>query len=370
MKVSIQDITALKVISPAALRVYACSLGWIKKEPYDKYSDVYDAKRKPEIVLPKTKRLGDYANVVSQLIKIFAKVVKKDELSVYHDLLTTDRDIVRIRVAGGDVGSLTMADSVELIHGAYDMLLATACSLWDAKSLYRASDSKNAVDLLLKTHFGQTVQGGFVVVILMPVIPVSSAKDSDDKSNGEEPIGRRLTMRLNEALLTVRKVTESMVTDMSDPFFEKIIDKGVSANLCEALARLITPFKELDINLSLAQTRLGKLAERSVKFAQSDAEILSEVARSFRDRNPEHDFRCEAIVERLKRDEKKSEGTITVKTQVDGRSRSVVTMLKQSDYEKAVSAHEKKATIFLEGDLERKGERCRLLNSSVVSVVS
>ena len=59
--------------------------------------------------------LGDYASVVAQLIEIFARVAERDELSLYNDLVTANRDVVRVRVGESDDGSLSMNAGVDLI---------------------------------------------------------------------------------------------------------------------------------------------------------------------------------------------------------------------------------------------------------------
>lgn len=74
MKATIQDRDALLAVSPAALSAYARFEGWSKTEPYGEFSDVYAADGLPEIILPRTEQLGDYASVVSTLIGIFARV--------------------------------------------------------------------------------------------------------------------------------------------------------------------------------------------------------------------------------------------------------------------------------------------------------
>ena len=87
MKVTIQDKNALIAVSPANLSAYARSVGWVKSEPYGDHSDVYINESLPEIILPRTKGLGDYAHVVSQLIEIFAKVEDRSQLDVFCDVL-------------------------------------------------------------------------------------------------------------------------------------------------------------------------------------------------------------------------------------------------------------------------------------------
>lgn len=83
MRVSIRDPDALRAVSPTALSAYARAAGWRRHEPYRARSDVYVGEDRPEIIVPRTDRLGDYASVVAGLIDVFAQVVRQDELAVY-----------------------------------------------------------------------------------------------------------------------------------------------------------------------------------------------------------------------------------------------------------------------------------------------
>ena len=103
LKVRIEDVEALKAVSPVVLSAYARAKGWVKGEAYGDFSDFYTADGLPEIILPRTQQLGDYANVVSRLIEIFARVAGVDELTLYRDLVTADRDVGRDDAGqGGD----------------------------------------------------------------------------------------------------------------------------------------------------------------------------------------------------------------------------------------------------------------------------
>ena len=100
MRVRIQDRDALLAVSPTALSAYARASGWERHETYRVHSDVYIGKDRPEIIVPRTKLLGDYASAVAELIKTFAHVEHQDETIVYRSLVTADRDVVRLRAGG------------------------------------------------------------------------------------------------------------------------------------------------------------------------------------------------------------------------------------------------------------------------------
>ena len=287
MKVSIRDREALIAVSPAALSAYARATGWIKVAPYGDHSDVYDAEGLPEIILPRTQRLGDYAQVVSQLIEIFARVAKTDDLALYRDLVTADRDVIRVR-AGGDEGAkgdVSIDAGIGLMCGARDMLLAAACSLEKPRPCYRTNTIRKARAGLRRVRLGQTEQGSFVVTLLTPVIPPPLEAAFETSQIDRDPIERRITRRLSNALSATQKATKKTNDGVLEAFFKTVSD-GVSANLCEALATLIEPFPTLDISIVWARTRPMEAGRETLRFAVDDAPILREAARSFRTQRP------------------------------------------------------------------------------------
>lgn len=370
MKVRIQDEKALLAVSPAALSAYARAAGWTKVDTYGKHSDVFTGEGLPEIILPRTAYLGDYARVVSMVIEIFAKVADVDELALYRDLAMADRDVIRVRaVDGHDSGSVAVSDGIDLMSGARDMVLAAACALQGPQPLYRAGANREARAYLNRVRLGQTEQGSFAITLLSPVIapPIQQLLFSA-LEYGDDPIERQVTRRLADALAATREATEKTVGGDAGAFAEAVAS-GVSANLCEALVKLIEPFSILDISLVWARTHPMSMAQNVVRFAAHDAPILRAAARSFRDREPRPDICLFGVVQRLKRDETDTKGTIALRASIDGHNQAVVAVLKQSDYERAIQAHETKSPLVMEGDLERTGQRWRLLNPRIADVI-
>ncbi len=370
MQVNIRDRDALLAVSPTALSVYARNAGWKRHEPYRSHSDTYVGESLPDIIVPRTERLGDYASVVAELIEMFAQVTQRDALSVYRSLVTADRDVVRLRAGESQDGSVTINDGVDLVGGARDMLLAAACSLREPKAVYRAGSNRNATDLLARVRLGQTDQGSFVVTLLTPVVPPPMPGLFSDDTDQDTPIERRLTLRLMEALAAAQRATERTAAGEEDAFGASI-ENGVSANLCEALEKIVGSFPTLDVSVSWAQTRPVKEPQRTVRFGRTDGPLLREAARLFRERAPKPDVRLQGYVQRLARGEDEEDGAIQLRTFVDQDQtpRSVAALLEQQDYERAVQAHKDRALVVLSGDLERMGQRWRLLNPQLKGVL-
>ena len=368
MRVDIRDASALQAISPAALSAYARNAGWKKIEGYGAHSDVYAAEEMPEVILPRTERLGDYASVVSRLIAIFAKAAGRDELSLYRDLVTADRDVVRTRVTETDDGSLTLNRGVDLISGTRDLVLAAACSLREPQPLYRLGANREANELLEGIRLGQTEHGSFVVTLLTPVVSPPLPTLLPEYEVSDDPIERQMTRRLTEALAATGEATERATAGDGTAFAESV-DRGVSANLCDALVKLIGPFPTLDISVAWARTRPISPSREVFRLARADAAILSEAARQFRNREPQPDTYLFGTVQRLRRDEDEVSGTINLRTSIDGKNRSVAVVLKKTEYDRAIQAHKERMPIILQGDLERSGQRWRLLNARIEAII-
>ena len=347
MRVTIRDPDALKAVSPGALSAYARAAGWSKSETYGESSDVYVARGRPEIILPRTERLGDYADVVSRLIEIFAKAAETDELSLYRDLVTADRDVIRVRAAGVDDGAMALHDGLALLRGAHDMMLAAACSLRNRRPAHRAGSTREAGNYVRRIRVGQTEQGSFAVTLLPPVVPPPiRAGRAGVGESAADPLERAMTLRMVGALTAARVATERTSAGVGNAFVEAV-EEGVNADLCDALVTLIEPFPRLDVSVTWTRTLPRPVARDVVRFGKADAPILREAARVFRDLEPRPAQRFVGVVQRLKRGGAETAGMIGLRTSIDGRNQSVRADLPQSDYEQAIRAHREKTPICM-----------------------
>lgn len=372
MKARILDAEALKAISPAALAAYARGEGWSKTETYGTHADVYTGVQKPEIILPRTDRLADYAAVVSRLIDVFSKVNERDELSTYRDLVGADHDVVRVRAIGADDdGSVLLDAGVELVSQAREMLLAAACATKIPQSVYRAGANREASEYMKRVRLGQTEHGSFVVTLMAPVPPTLQLMLDDTWASFEdEPMERQVTRRLVEALEASRTAVELTHSGDGTSAFEQAVSNGVSANMCEAVAKLIEQSDGLEVSVSWARTRPTPEARRKIEFSEADAAVLKEAARAFRAKQPRPGVTLFGSVHKLRREQHEVEGLVTFKAEVDERMQSVNAVLDQNNYSAAIRAHDARNPVVVTGDLERVGQRWRLTNASVRELVT
>lgn len=384
MSVRLHDANSLRAVSPASLSAYACLNGWEKTEPYGAHSDVYAADGLPEVVLPRTQRIGDYAEVVARLIQTFAQTAGVDESDLLRELRIADRDAIRIRASCDD--AVTIDDSLALISGAKGMIASTTRSLFDPRAAYQGRPAKEVLDYLRRVRLADMAQGSFSVTLLPPAVPpmVDRVMErlSDEGYGGgrqheagertlpaeveaseDEPIERQATRRLADALGATREAMAETISGESDAF-GNAISKGTSANLCQALADMTAPFETLDLSLTWALTRPMR-TNQAIRFAFAKEEscILQEAARALRERRVQADVRLTASVEGLKRQGRE----VTLAAQLDGRRRIVVAHMTQADYERAIDVHKESVKAELTGDLELLGSRISLLNPRFVA---
>ena len=369
MRSSINDAGMLEAVQPAALTTYAQSMGWRRSKEYRDHSDIYEAVGRPEIILPRTKNLTDYARVVSQLIDIFASEADIDQLSIYREMIVANRDVIRVRIADHAGGAnVTVTDGANLMQGAREMILAAACSLKSPRPLFRTGAHLEANEYLNRMRLGPLEQGSFVLAIHSPAIAPSLQSGSEIGDKGDDPPERMVTRRLAGALKAAREATDFAIRGESD-VFRAAVSQGVSANLCDSLVMLIGSFASMDTSISWARTRPVDVGREVVHFGSSDVPILSEASRTLRSKAPQPDALVIGMVQKLSRGELEIYGTVSLRAYIDDSIRSVVTLLNQSDYDLAIRAHQIDAPLVLTGDLERVGQRWRLLNPQVLGII-
>lgn len=371
MTINLRDPKALHAVSPLALSAYAQSAGWSRTESFGGNSDVYTNPQLPEIIIPRTQNLGDYIQVVTQLIKIFAEVAEVDETALYNDLVLADRDVTRVTVNDEfDDGTIDLVRGLGLIRGSRGLLLAVAHSLLEPRAVYHTGSNREANELLRGIRIGQTERGSYVVTLLSPVIlPHEQEPSLADIDADNKLVELQVIPRLVQVLSATHNATERTITGDLEPFAEAV-SEGINANFCEALARLIAPFNSLSVSTTWARTRPVLVSKQTVRFERGNSPILREAAKSLRKSEVREDVRLRGSVQSLDRDYTETHGTIILRASIDDREQSVKMVLDEPDYNHASQANTDKFPIMVEGDLLKLGQQWRLLNPRLTEVVS
>jgi len=372
MKAVITDREALSAVSTIAIHAYLKSQMWIRSDDLGDRGVVYHSPSGAEVFAPGSHHLADYAEAASAVIAEIASVEGRDELAVYRDLASADRDLIRFRAPeAAEDGSIDLNAGVDLVLQSKDALLAAACSAVSPQRYYRSGSNAKANDYLKTVKLGQTEQGSFVVAIYSPVPPQLEADRQPTfwPELDTEPFGRQVTRTLAQAVDALGAAIAEVGRGANIEAFERVVARGVSANLCGAVAKFIADGEGLDFSLTWARTRPSPEPRHQATFAPSDAGLLAEAAKVLKNKGAFKNEVLEGYVTGLNRDVIPENGRVKLKTFVDGHTRSVTVELPRELYSKATEAHKSKLAIKLEGDLEFEGQRWHLRTPRNLEVI-
>lgn len=363
MKVEIRDSDALSKLSLVDVRAYLESQGWQQAGRYGTVATIYvkriSGTKHLEILLPLHEQFGDYPQRMSDVVAVLAESEGRSQLSVFNDLVKSGFDVVRFRAPeAGDAGTIRLEHGVLLYDRALDLVAAASNAAIKPKRAYRGAKFDQTREYLQQLRLGQTEIGSYVLTVLSPVPPMLESPELvlfPDLELGEEPFPRTVTRTLDRALRATKgAVSEAVATGKLDPF-EAAVSDGVSANLCDAIARLAEQDSGIQVSISWSRVRRPPGPRVIYAFTQDNARVLSEAAHAFRDREPLPDTTIEGFVVGLHREQEEFDGKAKIRGFVGNQVRTLTAQFLLPDYSKVVRAHDQKLRVRIDGDLVRRG---------------
>ena len=374
MNSATSEVTLARAIGLRGVHAYLSANGWrraddLRRETADVYICAEDERE--AAIVPASEEYGDYGVRIYQIAEQIGRVEGRRRQAVLADLSLAEWDLVRLRLptAHADT-SVRLADGAAVLEESKKLLLAAACSADRPQRMYRAGRNRRATDYLDRVRLGHTEPGSFVINLLAPVAPGLGEQGT---LLPEEPFERRVTRKLVSGLRASRRAMDRVnrgVGAIGD--FESRLCEGISANLCQSVARLTEAGEGLEVSVSWAMTRPADgAAERraAIAFRPLDVAVLDEAARVLSDRQERTDEEIEGYVSRLARDKTDPTGTATIKAFVEGKLVSVQVVFDSVDYSEITRAHDARLSVSLEGDLYREGQRWHLRNPRGVTVM-
>lgn len=370
MKVAIRDPASVLSLRPLEVVSYLRSTGWQRAEFHEGRFAVWTFGEDYEALLPLRTDQRDYALRMGELLGTLSQVEDRSQLEVLRDLLVTGADVIRIRLADGDLadGSMPIEEHSNLAQKARDLMLAAACSAIEPRAIWRKRKPDQAVDYLRGVRVGQSERGSYVMTVHSRVPPKLAPAQANlfGEVEEEEPYERLVTSGLANALQAVEQAAELSATDGLVCGFDEAVRKGVSANLCEAVSGLASDGdgdRLVEFGFSWSRSRPVAPEQVSrVALPADRAPYVREAARLLRERAPTEDFDLEGAVIKLERPEGATIGQVTVYGIVDDRSRRVTVALGDEEYHQAVNAHDRGQAVRCSGRLVRQGRGYRLEN--------
>jgi hypothetical protein len=315
-----------------------------------------------EVVVPLSSTIRDFALRMGDALSALEAVEKRSQIEILRDLLLASADLVRIRLVDSELadGSVPVEEGAILFERAKEMILAAACSTVRPRAYYPSKRPGLATDYLRKVRFGQTEQGSFTLTLFSRVPPSFTSK-SGQFFELEEPFERRVTQTLATGLHEVVVAAENAIATSDVEGFVEAIPKGVSANLCDAVAGLAThPEGTRTLHISFGWSLSRPLQDRasipsSIVLPSDLFPVLDEAAAHLKESAPRESFEATGPVVKLERSDGARLGKVTIHCFVDDQPRKVSLELSDPQYGESVTAHREGNLVNCSGNLVREG---------------
>lgn len=367
MKADIRDRVALSALRPSEVVTYLRSRGWVQAPDAGNATWASFTLNDFEIALPLTQDFRDFANRISDAIRTLEIVEERDQFQILADLSLANADVVRVRVLDPEAndGTLPLDRAVDIIDNTYGLMLAAACAAVVPKLYYPARKPAQATDYMRQVRMGQTERGSFVVTVISHVQPEMVPPEEAAELGLPEPFEPRVTVKLGEAMDAVHHAAGQAIATGSLRGFEEAVERGVSANLCNALGGLSTSIygsRPVGIDMAWARSRrIPPPTRRQIVVTPDFAPVLKDAADLLKAKAPREEYEMIGFVFRLRSDTPGSHaGEVTVAADVDGEQRSVWLDLRDDDYRLAVQAHHERRLLRAIGVLRKEGRSYRL----------
>lgn len=315
-----------------------------------------------EILLPRTADLKDYIDRMADAVLEIAAFEEVEPAAVVKAVIGHFTDQVRIRVIHADVagGTIPLKDGVLLNQHARDLMAAAAMSTGSRRRHFTSKPSSVAKAFLESLRLGQTEEGSYVVNIIAPL----------DKDQGNQlglptvPLGNVVTDSLSLGLLVLNDALEWYGRTLDRTMFDNAVLSGASANMCDALIGLsgLEKNREVEITVAPAGSQRTTRTTRTFLFDGKKVEYLGIASAYYKDNYVAENQTVVGTIQRLDRPVDQERGTITIEAKIRDADKHIAIELAPDDYEKAITAHQRKEDVQCTGDLHVSPRKATLLS--------
>lgn len=369
MATELSDSLLLQLV-PAQVRLYALGAGWKLAEGVKRGAVVlnHPTDGLSQIRLPSGPDDPDYAHRMRDAVLKLAGSQNRDPAELLYDLTLPPADVLHLRLRSHDAanGTLPLALGVKLSYSGQQLLTAAACSAHQPRAYYPNPTFGPVTDFLGRCRLGQSRNGtGYAATVIAPVVPVFkpslvdgyddptwTADELESLAVANAPFERKVTLTLMRALRALRTSLDGGQPTGT----QENVERGVSANLCEALAGVSVEdqraFLDIGIGWSRSLPSVPARLASAVTFAQPEITVLAATSRELKRLASRHTVITGRVVELHTKSPVSSgelTGTVTVRTELDGQSKAVEFTLKGSEYRAACDAHRDQLSVSVSG---------------------
>ena len=375
MTVEIYEPKDFREISVVGLNAYLASQGWERQETWQDRIVVWTNERnehRREVLTPVAEHTRAYLTRITETLAELAAFEERSQFDVYRDVIATRADVVRFRSANGfESREWSLPDGVDLLSTSRDLMAAAARSAENpGQPVYRYRPSGAVNDYLrdVRPVFGTQKWHDFAI---HSPVPADYGIRGDLGDDYAPPFSRKVMLALYRGLSEARGASDKVLGGAEIPkTFGSATERGLNANLCEALAGLTERAHGVSVGLTWASVRPKETTFEEFAFGVSSIDIFRESAKWFRGVNPFFNAHVEGEVVILRREEDRLfDGQAVVVSELDSKPVSLYVQFAEPDHETVTRAFHEGIPISLNGDIHREGRKYRLKSLTDVRLV-
>jgi hypothetical protein len=365
--------------NPQRISLYLSSRSWV---PVDEPGGTVwaSADDEYEVFVPKSTKMRGYEKYIEDALRTLSLSEGRSHAQIALEISASDADVQYVSTdADTDPGTTPIEDGVRAFESLRQWVLsgAVAASCESPRLVQPSRKPVQALDFMRTVRLGPTLEGSYVLTVYIPVPPLigQTAIELQDPRQflATQPFERRVSLRLREATQEALNAASDVIQRREDmDAFTRRVDRGVNANICEALAGF-SPETSRDVRIDFSWA-LSRPVEASptLYVSRDQRTILKQAAQELRAQAPEEDVTIVGAVVRLHREGALGPGDVSIAGIIEGgqndRLRRVWLSLPEDDYSRATQAHDSGATVTVTGSLIRRGTRHMLQDPSNFNV--
>lgn len=371
MSIGFHDEPTLRALSPRGVAEWLRMHGFKDQGSYGEYGMIFARDVEGvtcELVLPTTPQTRDFGRRMEELVNDLAAAEDRPPHDILTDLTLAPFDVIKVRSAHADsYGSVRLSAGLDLYEEARNLVLAAANAAASPvpRRSWRGRRFEEVSAYLDNVRLGQTQRGSFVLTVLSPWD--FSADGAPSLDLGETTFGRRVTLSLASALTATESAIRQAVASGTKPFVDAY-KAGVSANLCQALAKLAREGEGVDVSVGWSAIK-RRDADVIIRLNREDASILTEAAKVMANQEDEPDVSLEGLVAAISEAPERFDGSAVIETVIAGSVRKVRVKFGEVERHTIYDAAKEKRWVRVTGDIRREGQRLLLLNPRDLTLI-
>jgi len=341
-------------ITSASVEKFLYNNGWQKDVTFPNKKLLVFLKDQESLAIPASEKFADFYARLKDIVETLSYILDKTENQIIKSMLTTNVDRLEFRIISNlsEGGRLPLAYATQCVEGLKELVLFSACAEERAQPIC-SRYSKSAAQYLDSFKLAQTEVGSYVFNIDAQVID----EGFDEMALVPEiavPVERKIVERISTAINQVDGVVNR--NEKIDALIESAYEKGITANMCDALLKLHPDNTDTEVCTSFYYASSIKKNDNqieSVKLSNMHFYVINDIAKRYRDNTLIEDVTLVGKVVILKR---QMEGTIHFSTEIHGSQRRITIPLSEEDYRTACDAHRDDKQVLVRGILD-KSER-------------